>query len=327
MTKDNIPAEAALPAPPKPSAPRLSLAIAISIAILALLLSLGGILVNNRLEKQQENKLQTLQNKVTILTQTNQKAEHKIAANAYQIQTALQKNPEQSTDWNLQKACYYLDLAQINAAWTHDLSKTLTLLKHADAIFATLHDPQLQPVRQAISQDILSIQQVPNVDTVGLLTTLKTLQNQIDTLNTKPMSKPSVMPSTAPPAVTWQDHVHANLKELQNMVVIHHHDEATTTQLGPQYLTFLREMMHLNLQQAEIGLISQQQTLYTLALGSAINILGQNFNPEDAKTKAIVDTLKNLQDKNIVQAQPALNNYLQILNQALTTSISTEAES
>ncbi len=263
---------------------------------------------------QPEPHWQSLQTQIQTLTHTQDQLLTQITANQHQIRNIMQEQHYQTQDWEIQKARHYLELAQINAEWTHDTATITALLQYADHIFARLNDPSYQSIRKAIAQDMTTFTQIKPIDTIGILAKLNAINQDLGRLDTRPFpvrpSKPK--PSIAP--VTWQDNLQASLEQLRGLVVVHHQDEAWIAPLSSDYLAVLRETIRMNLQQAEIAVIEQQQTLYDLALKAALHGICLGYNQDEPKTRTVIQALQALQNTTVAHPLSKLQPYLQILD-------------
>ena len=263
---------------------------------------------------------QNIQNQVQQLDRMQQQLSTQIVTNQQQIQNLIQAQQYQSQDWEIQKARYYLDLAQVDATWSHDHHTTLSLLQHADQIMAHANPPNVQRIRQAIAEDITTLMQIPTVDTQGILAKLTAIHNKISQLSaqfyTPKETRPN--PPSASPS-TWRDNWESSLQQLRGLISIRYQEESALTPFSPEYISLLRENIRMNLQQAELGLIEQHPALYTQALQAAANSISFGFNPKNPQTQAILQSLQTLQKTPVAYPPPLLHPYAQLFDASQTS--------
>ncbi len=266
------------------------------------------------MQQQQSNKISTLQQTLHHVIQTNQTLSEQFQQSAQQISSFINEHPYQSSDWIIQKARYYLELAQINTNWMDSQSTTIVLLKQADMILAHTHQPSLNPLRQAIAENIMTLQNAPTVDTQAIIRQLKSVHTEIIALNQ--ISTQDFDASSNPSLVnTWQDRLLSNLKHLKNLIVVHHYaHDALQAQLMPNATALVLESVRLNLEQAQIALLNHQQTLYALTLTTILHNIQNYDDPTNPKTQHIIEAVQTLIALPINQKAPILIDLLTLFD-------------
>ncbi len=237
------------------------------------------------------------------------------AANA-QLERGYQNN-----DWHLLKARYYLELSSINAQWTENTPTTLALLQSADALLATLHDPRVFPVREAIATEILEWQAIPPLDITGLLTQLDAAQQAVYHVQVKsPLSLSPLAPLAEPikkAPKTWHDRLETTLNQLDRLVVIRHHEDVNQPLITPAYTALLRENIRLNLQEAQWAVIQHHSEVYQCSLAEAIQTMKRVFDLKNPLTQSLIQQLTVMQHIQLSRAKPAFGQSLLLLNQVI----------
>ncbi len=328
MDKEEAPSDLKIESTPITSKNKVSWG-PVSMSLLAILFSAYALFANQRTAIQlrthaRENSIQKpadelhhLQTMLDKISQSTEQLSQQVSTNTQHIQTLLHNQPQlaHDQDWQIKTARHYLELAQINSKWTYNVPATIALLKQADDIFAQIPSIDQQTARQAIAQDVLMLEQLPVIDVGALLTKIKLVQKQIHTLPLVPhktVTPTSPTPSKSP--VPWREQLQESLQQLRGLVAIHHQSDAIETQLGPYYIVLLQERIRMNLQQAEMGLMTQQQKVYDSALESAIDTICHSFDVNDAKTQAILHVLQSLQQSKISQNKITLSDYTKIFD-------------
>ena len=234
---------------------------------------------------------------------------------------AQQEQGYQSNDWLLLKARYYLELSSINAEWSDNPPTTLALLQAADALLATLHDPRVFPVREAIAQEITQWQAIAPQDITGLLIQLDAAQQAVNELNVKTSLSLSPAGTTAvetpTPASTWRARLDATLNQLSHLVVIQHHQDANQPLLTPAYANLLRENIRLNLQEAQWAVIQHSPDVYQQSLRQAIQTMKRGFDLKNPVTQSLIQQLTVMQTIPLSKAKPPIGQSLLLLNQVI----------
>jgi uroporphyrin-III C-methyltransferase len=232
----------------------------------------------------------------------------------------LKQQLYQSNDWMLLKARYYLQLAQINAHWTDNLNSTQVLLTQADELLSNIHDQRLFEVRKALAAEMAELKALPQLDTSGILSKLDAAQN---TLLKAPIRQnltedtaTSDDNDTKTPSA-WRDRLKNSVNLLERLVIVRRHDEGIQPLLSAEQEAMLRESIRLNIQEAQLAVLQNNETVYKMALNQAVKSLNRNFTTSASSTKAVISQLEILKAIPIHQPKPNIESSLNLLNQLI----------
>jgi uroporphyrin-3 C-methyltransferase len=281
------------------------------------------------LDKSSQKVLEHIQNQIQALQQSQQQMTTQTQTSQQQIQQLLAQKPKQMQNLGTDTARYYLELAQMNAQWTHDLPTTLHLLELASQHLTQTDDSNSVAMRDSIEQDRHALQQIPVIDTALLLTKLNTLSQQVEQLSPRiyPSSAISPMHSNSNSITSWRENLQDNLQQLRGLVSIRHQEDTDLPIFGPNYYGLLRENIRLNLQQAQMGIVAQNQSLYHFALQATSQNIRAGFNPVNPKTRTILQALQELQNAKVAYPSVTLHSYSQFVESQADTAIDTKVSS
>lgn len=267
----------------------------------------------NKLKKQQFDEEQEMHAAIDTLHLSEKTLEDTLRELHSQVQTTLQQPFYQKQDWLLLKARYYLELAQINAHWSSNQEMILALLQEADRILNALSDQKLLPIRQALAQEITTLQAQPKIDIAGQLSQLDALQNLIPELPIKPSLINPTLEKTTSEHNEPLSILEKNLNFFKKLIVIHHNDNnLMPLLLSPFYQTMLRECIRFNLQEAQWAILQSNEAVYQLSLTQALKNIKKIFDDEENHTKSLMSQIHALQQ------HPILTTSLELNDQALT---------
>ncbi|MFG1487963.1 uroporphyrinogen-III C-methyltransferase [Oceanospirillum sp. HFRX-1_2] len=279
---------------------------------------------NNQLEAQLQrqaqalNSLQTLPaatNKLNQQSQALQQQQTQQRQNLQDLATAFAntQGPKPS-DWLQAEAEYLLRLANHRLQLEGDLSGAKTLLTSADERLAKADNPALFVVRQAIANEVAELNSIDTLDQSGIYFKLSALEGQIDQLPL-PMSpeERSAFRQTQLEENQEQSIWQTLWNEAKTLVVVRHRDEKITPLLPPEESLYLRHNLRLTLQQAQIALLKEEQTLFRTLLQQAYAWVETHFDQSAARTQNVVSTLKALGKQNIRQQRPDISGSLNLL--------------
>ena len=318
---------------------------AILIAAAALATSVYTLSINNQLHDQLTDKNNQLATQLEKLTQqldkTQDQIDAKIAAKTNtidetrnslqakfdelnkQLQTVMNQRFYQSQNWQLLKARYYLELAQINAHWSKSFAATVAMLQQADQLLEQLNDPKVFDIRQAIAKDIAQLQALPKIDVAGILSQLDAAQNSLTDLNIPSVLNNEKPETTKSPEASkgnlpvWHLHLQDSMNLLNKLVVIRRNDENIKPLISPEFEAILKENIRLNLQEAQWAVLNRNPQVYQLVLNQALTTLKKNFNQGAQNTASLIKKLTDLQQVQLTQKKPEIGSALPLLNQII----------
>lgn len=279
---------------------------------------------NSQLEAQLQRQAQALNSLQTLPAATNKLNQQSQALQQQQTQQrqnlqdlatafASTQGPKPS-DWLQAEAEYLLRLANHRLQLEGDLAGAKTLLASADERLTKADNPALFVVRQAIANELAELNSIDTLDQSGIYFKLSALEGQIDQLPL-PMAPEnrSAFRQTQLEENQEQSVWQTLWNEAKTLVVVRHRDEKITPLLPPEESLYLRHNLRLTLQQAQIALLKEEQTLFRTLLQQASVWVETHFDQSAARTQNVVSTLKALAEQNIRQQRPDISGSLNLL--------------
>lgn len=241
-------------------------------------------------------------------------------------------------DWRLAEAQYLLRLANQRVLMEQRPEGALTLMRSADKVLAELDDVSLYKLRQTIAQDIAKLEAVPNLDVEGTYLRLAALINQTSELPTLSLEQqrqlPQLLQEITPEAVdeTLKQDIQSAfgraMSSLENLVVIQQHDRPVEPLLSPEQGHYLRQNLQLLLEQAQLALLRQQQSIYETSLTRSTELITRFFDTENSVTAALNSALEQLNTLQVAPKMPSISSSLEALQQHMAelTRLGAEAQ-
>jgi uroporphyrin-3 C-methyltransferase len=223
-------------------------------------------------------------------------------------------------DWLLAEAQYLLRLANQRLIMADDVVAAKALLISADSILAELDDVSLHDVRAALAADLAAVRAVPKRDIQGMYLGLAALIEQADKLVIFQLPEEA---SRAPvePAQDWQGRLQQGYEEallkLSDYVIIRRRDVPIEALMDPQWEGLVRQNLRMLLEQAQVALLSGNQTLFRESLSRASHWVAEFFEADEAAARAIAQEISVLQEKDISVAMPDISRSLAAVDVAL----------
>lgn len=271
----------------------------------------------------------TVIEQIKSLSQENQN-QHKLQNQIEVLQKQINSVPSPINDSSilLMKAKYAIELAQVNAQWSNDSSTTIGLLKQAENYLAESSNAELFGVKEALAQEILAQEASASLDIVSLLTQLDAIQNQIQLC---PYLKPSTSyekslsqaKSAQGSDLSLHEQIAASLKTLKQFFIIRHHEDPILPLLTPAYQSVQKEIIRLNIQEAEWAILQRDNNLYLLFLKKAQENIHRAFDENNPQAQTLLKHLSALQQIELKQEKiiptESLTKLKEVIQQASET--------
>ena len=223
-------------------------------------------------------------------------------------------------DWLLAEAQYLLRLANQRLIMAEDIVAAKTLLNSADSILRELDDVTLHEVRAAIAADLAAVRAVPVRDVQGMYLALAALIEQVDKLVIFQMPKKQEQVQQEP-AEDWQDRLQQGyqdaLQKISNYIIIRRRDVPIEALMDPQWEALVRQNLRMLLEQAQVALLSANQTLYRESLQRSRHWLGEFFLSDEAAAKALTAEIAVLEEIEISVEVPDISRSLSAVDAVL----------
>ncbi|QBR85041.1 hypothetical protein E3983_12165 [Legionella israelensis] len=324
--------------------------LSLLIAIVAIATAIYVLQVNKQLHQdfdQQKNtmdtrlsKLRTQQSSIQdhlkatgkSLKQAKEEIKERLDNVNQQFKLTMEQQLYENQDWMLLKARYYIELAQINAHWSDNVSTTVALLKQADMILSHINTSEVFNIRQAIAREIAQLKSKPKIDVAGLLSQLDAAQQTVRKLPLALTEKKLTEATNHQNASnetprTWRKRLQDSVSLLEKLVVIRRHDEDIKPLLSPLYVAVIKETIQLNLQEVQWAVLNNNHQVYQIALNQAIENIKRHFDTSATITSHLIQQLNQLKNINLNQKTININESLPLLNNFIEHKKDTKVDS
>ena len=220
-------------------------------------------------------------------------------------------------DWLLAEAQYLLRMANQRLIMANDVVAAQALLGSADAILLELDDVRLHDVRAAVASDLAAVRAVSRVDVEGVYLRLAALIDQAGKLVIFQLPQQAAGPEQQP-ADTWQARIRqgyeAALTKLSNYIIIRRRDVPMQALMDPQWEGLVRQNLRMLLEQAQVSLLSGNETLYRESLERARHWVGEFFESDEAAARAMAQEITQLADVDVATRLPDISGSVQALD-------------
>ena len=211
--------------------------------------------------------------------------------------------------WLGQEAIFLIRLAAQRLLIARDVAAAINLLTQADALLRETGEPTLEGVRADIARDRAALAALPKVDQVGLYARLSALIDQADQLQLA-YEIPMASEVTDPVVSGWWDRAAAGwraaLTTLSDHLVIRRRSDEIAQLMTPEWASLARQNMRMLLEQAQIAMLSANQSLFDTALQRAARFAELFADQDPDRVASIMADIQAMATENIAPELPDL---------------------
>lgn len=211
-----------------------------------------------------------------------------------QTQKAYQELLKGRVNWLVDEAESMLNTASQQLMLSGNLQGAVSVLEHIDSRLSRFEQPELIPIKQAISNDLAALKNRPYVDISATALRIDRLETGISGLPLvlDGVLKPGAAPVEAANSGTWWENTwEKSLNALKGLVEVRHLDSNDAMLISPDQTYFIRENLRLRLLDARIALLQHNGEVYQSDLNNVEATVKQYF---DSKSPATQSWLKEL---------------------------------
>ncbi|GHE88547.1 uroporphyrinogen-III C-methyltransferase [Thalassotalea profundi] len=255
-----------------------------------------------QLFEQQANTLSTQVNNEIHqqVTQMDQKVAHSNARIKQLEQQLGRLQQNKSSDWLVHEAQYLLRIASRTLWLEKNTSTAINLLKDADSRLKELNDPQYIVIRQAIRNDIETLQLLPVIDNESILLSLNALGQQVNKL---PLAMVKIPESSdkeeslilSENTSDWQENLAKTWRKfLADFITVSRREGNVEPLMSPQYQQNLRENIMLKLQVAQWAVTKRQTQVFQQTLTDVSAWVNEYFDMSQLNSQHFEQSIQEL---------------------------------
>lgn len=304
------------------------------LAILAILLSLAALAASGYLYQLQNNRIQQAQASENGMNDSINALRKEMENTEQRLQSVLQsrssdippeilseiqtlknstaqlyskvENTQQT--WSVEEIHQLLQLAVDQLSLAANIDGALSALEIADRRIADNGDPELQPVRQQIANDIAGLRQVERLDLAGTIHRLRAVEKSIDHIPAIGQTARAATTTASDTSGDKSNSVWQQIgQDLSGLVKIRRIDQPEVPLLPPEQQYFLRENTKALLMTARMALLRYDDEIYQQSLQQALQWLEQYFNTDSQNGSWAVNELMTLTQINLTPQLPDIS--------------------
>ena len=217
-------------------------------------------------------------------------------------------------DWKLAEVDYLLRMANQRILMEHEAVNSLALAESANGVLAELQNADLFPARKKLTEEIEALKLANKVDREGIYLQLLAITQQIENLllieplfeeDEETIAALDQGEELASPTV-WQRVKAMGARvwhKLSVYVRVRDQGRRVDAILPPEDQMYLKQNLRLMLEQAQIGLLREEQHVYQASLDKAQNWI-RDYYPLNEQAQIVLNDLDQLKKSNVQQPLP-----------------------
>lgn len=271
-------------------------------------------------ESQNAGVLQDTLRKQTAIAEALSKLDKDSRQNAEGVanaQRAYQELLKGRVDWLVDETEVTLNIAAQQLLLTGNVPAAITVLETVENRLSRFDQPELLPIKQAVSKDLADLKNRPYLD-------VSSASLRLDRLESAVASLPMVMEGTLKPGqaaqeasgnanLTWWENAwNKTVDSLKGLVEVRKLNSNDAMLISPEQNFFIKENLRLRLMDARFALMQRNGEVYQTDLNTAESAVKQYFDGSAQVTKAWLEELVELKALDVRSvSEEALKSSLQ----------------
>lgn len=234
--------------------------------------------------------------------------------------------------WLVTEAANLITIANQQAMLNHDAASAISALEAADQRLREAADPALLAARQALTDDIIALRGISQLDVTGIALTLSKLEKDVAQLPLKnEVPQPTAEPAAAEEeaeAAGVEDFASKIWGDIKGLVTVRRSFDSTSPALlPPGQKFFLEQNLRLKLQTARLALLNRDSQVFQDSIATSNAWLDEYFDGSAAATANLKSSLAPYSSLDLNPTLPDISRTLSLLEEWQSQQDSAEANS
>jgi uroporphyrin-3 C-methyltransferase len=235
------------------------------------------------------------------------------------MQNISEKLGRSTVAWRMAEVEYLLTIANHRLTLAQDRETAIAVLKTADDRLKAIADPSLIKVREAIANELLALQAMPEVDIPGIALRVGSLVKSAEQFPLRDKKRLAVAmdedKNNTPadwrqlPAAVWSD--------LKSLVQIRRHQQPIEPLLPPDQSRHLYQNLILKLEQARLAVLRHDTALFRQHLKEIESWVTNFFETESPTIVSTLAVINEMQNIELQPPVPDISGSLRLLREVM----------
>ena len=226
---------------------------------------------------------------------------------------------ESESYWHIRESEFLLSVAKRKLTLEKDINSSIALIEDVDSIIFASGHQGIIPFRESLSKLLMNLRAIKQIDKEEIFIRIESMRALVEEIEVRGFKVTSNRTSGVVKGLGETENPNMGLNSitniLSNIFIWREWDNASDLILMTDERMLTKQRLHLLLEQAQLGLISQNETVYVQSLLKAKELLVLLAAEDSGLGKSIMVEIDDLAAINIDPTVPQLEESLKLINE------------
>ena len=222
---------------------------------------------------------------------------------------------ESESYWHVRESEFLLSVAKRKLTLEKDINSSIALIEDVDSTILASGFQDVIPLRESLSKLLANLRAIKQIDEEGIFIRIESMRALVEEIEVRGLKVTSNRTSEVAETENPDMGLYPITNILSNIFIWREWDDASDLILMTDERMLAKQRLHLLFEQAQLGLISQNETVYVQSLLKAKELLVLLAAEHSGLGKSVMVEIDDLVAKNIDLTAPQFEESLKLMNE------------
>ena len=222
---------------------------------------------------------------------------------------------ESESYWHIRESEFLLSVAKRKLTLEKDINSSISLIEDVDSTILASGYQDVIPLRESLSKLLTNLRAIKQIDEEGIFIRIESMRALVEEIEARGLKVTSNRTSEVAETENPDMGLYPITNILSNIFIWREWDDASDLILMTDERMLAKQRLHLLFEQAQLGLISQNETVYVQSLLKAKELLVLLAAEHSELGKSVMVEIDDLAAINIDPTAPQLEESLKLMNE------------
>jgi len=222
---------------------------------------------------------------------------------------------ESESYWHIRESEFLLSVAKRKLTLEKDINSSIALIEDVDSTILASGYQDVIPLRESLSKLLTNLRAIKQIDEEGIFIRIESMRALVEEIEVRGLKVTSNRTSEVAETENPDMGLYPITNILSNIFIWREWDDASDLILMTDERMLAKQRLHLLFEQAQLGLISQNETVYVQSLLKAKELLVLLAAEHSGLGKTVMVEIDDLAAINIDPTAPQLEESLKLMNE------------
>ena len=222
---------------------------------------------------------------------------------------------ESESYWHIRESEFLLSVAKRKLTLEKDINSSISLIEDVDSTILASGYQDVIPLRESLSKLLANLRAIKQIDEEGIFIRIESMRALVEEIEVRGLKVTSNRTSEVAETENPDMGLYPITNILSNIFIWREWDDASDLILMTDERMLAKQRLHLLFEQAQLGLISQNETVYVQSLLKAKELLVLLAAEHSELGKSVMVEIDDLAAINIDPTAPQLEESLKLMNE------------